>query len=346
MLSWRRALTACHRKRSACSRPRLSLAWQSPCHCCRPSLRRQRRACSAAGRISRPESSSMRHASFPSASTPSSTPSRTRWPTVAFCRSGGGRRTPGLSRSWRDSPAIRLVSRLSAWRITLCRGRCGTRPWHTADRRGRGSWLTRPTARPWGTSSRRSVPSNVSRRRVTHASRPSISASPSPRRSCALGPALLALGGSGRVLECLREADALAAALDDPPRLGQASVFLTVHFYLRGVYDQAIAAGQRALTLATAGGHAGLQAVANGYLGRTYESRGDYRRAIDYMRQTVASIDEAQHHERFGQVILPAVSSRAWLAVCHAEVGLFAEGALLGERRLPIAEVVAPPAPP
>jgi tetratricopeptide (TPR) repeat protein len=159
----------------------------------------------------------------------------------------------------------------------------------------------------------------------------------------ALRSALLPRGDSGRVLACLHEAEALAAALDDPRRLGQAAVFLTVHFYLRGVYDQAIAAGQRALALATAGGHAGLQAVANGYLGRTYESRGDYRRAIDYMRQTVASIDGAQHHERFGQVILPAVSSRAWLAVCHAELGLFAEGALLGEDGLRIAEVVAHP---
>src|SRR5262249_26158384 len=88
----------------------------------------------------------------------------------------------------------------------------------------------------------------------------------------ALRSALLPLGDSGRVLACLREAEALAAALDDPRRLGQAAIFLTVHFYFRGVYDQAIAAGQRALALATAGGHAGLQAVANRYLRRTYGS--------------------------------------------------------------------------
>jgi tetratricopeptide (TPR) repeat protein len=180
------------------------------------------------------------------------------------------------------------------------------------------------------------VPSNGYRIRVTHASRASISDSPCARHSCRLATL-------GRILACLREAEALAVALDDPRRLGQASVFLTVHFYLRGVYDQAIAAGQHALTLATAGGHVGLQALANAYIGRAYESQGDYRRAIDYMRQTMASIDGVQHHERFGQVILPAVSSRAWLAVCHAELGMFAEGSALGEEGLRIAETVAHP---
>src|SRR5262249_27379508 len=44
------------------------------------------------------------------------------------------------------------------------------------------------------------------------------------------------------------------------------------------------------------------------------------------------------HHERFGQILVPAVSSRAWLAQCHAELGLFAEGISLGQEGLRIAE--------
>ena len=43
------------------------------------------------------------------------------------------------------------------------------------------------------------------------------------------------------------------------------------------------------------------------YLGLAYQAQGDYRRAIDCLRQTVASLDGARRHERFGQVILPAV---------------------------------------
>jgi hypothetical protein len=42
--------------------------------------------------------------------------------------------------------------------------------------------------------------------------------------------------------------------------------------------------------------------------------------------------------------ILPAVYSRAWLAVCYPELGTFAEGRALGEQGVRIAEVVAHPA--
>ena len=111
-----------------------------------------------------------------------------------------------------------------------------------------------------------------------------------------------------------------------------------------GAYDQAIAAAQRALALATASGDVVLHALANHYLGIAYQAQGDYRRAIDCFGQTVASLDGARRRERFGQVFLPAVISRAWLAWCHAELGTFAEGRALGDEGLRIAEAVAHPA--
>jgi class 3 adenylate cyclase/tetratricopeptide (TPR) repeat protein len=70
----------------------------------------------------------------------------------------------------------------------------------------------------------------------------------------ALRSALQPSGDFGRILAVLRKAEALAETLDDPRRLGQISGFLSVHFYFRGAYDQAIASGQRILALATAGG--------------------------------------------------------------------------------------------
>src|SRR5262245_10789333 len=97
-----------------------------------------------------------------------------------------------------------------------------------------------------------------------------------------------------------------------------------------------ITAAQRAL--ATASGEVGRQALANAYLGRAYVSQGDYRRAIDCYGQAAAVFDGARHHEHFGQILVPAVSSRAWLAQCHAELGLFAEGISLGQEGLRIAE--------
>jgi tetratricopeptide (TPR) repeat protein len=159
----------------------------------------------------------------------------------------------------------------------------------------------------------------------------------------ALRIALRPLGDFGRILACLREAEALAEALADHRRLGQVSGFLSVHFFLRGAYDQAITAAQRALTLATAGGDAVLHALENQHLGRAYQAQGDYRRAIDCLGQTVAFFDGVRRHERFGQVTLPSVLSHAYLATCHAELGMFAEGRALGEEGLRIAEAVAHP---
>ncbi len=160
----------------------------------------------------------------------------------------------------------------------------------------------------------------------------------------ALRSALFPSDDSGRILTLLREAEALAEALDDPHRLGQVSGFLSFHFRLTGAHDQAIAAAQRALALAMARGDDVLHALANYHLGQPYQAQGDYRHAIDCYKQTVASLEGARRRERFGLVSLPAVISRACLAVCHAELGSFAEGRAFGEEGLQIAEVVAHPA--
>jgi len=160
----------------------------------------------------------------------------------------------------------------------------------------------------------------------------------------ALRSALFPSGDQRRILVCLREAEVLAEALDDPRRLGQVSVFLSVHFSLIRAHDQAIAAAQRTLALGTAGGDVVLHALVNQRLGDAYHAQGDYRRAIDCLGQAVAFFNGAQRHERFGQVFLPAVFSRAHLAVCHAELGAFTTGRALGEEGLQIAEAVAYPA--
>ena len=159
----------------------------------------------------------------------------------------------------------------------------------------------------------------------------------------ALRSALLPSGDSKRILGYLREAEALAAALDDPRRLGHISGFLSVYFRNIGAYDQAIAAAQRALALATTGQDAIVHALANLYLGAAYWAQGDYLRAIDCLRQTVASLHGAQRQERLGQANVPSVQSLAFLAACHGELGMFAEGSALGEEGLQIAETIAHP---
>jgi tetratricopeptide (TPR) repeat protein len=157
----------------------------------------------------------------------------------------------------------------------------------------------------------------------------------------ALRSALHPSGDRRRVLALLHEAEALAEAFDDPRRLAQVSLFLSVHCRYMGTYDQCITAAQRALALATTSGDVVLHALANQRLGIAFLAQGDYRRAIDCFRQTLASLDGARRHERFGQPVLPAVNSRAWLAQCHAELGRFAAGRALGDEGLQIAEAVA-----
>jgi tetratricopeptide (TPR) repeat protein len=160
----------------------------------------------------------------------------------------------------------------------------------------------------------------------------------------ALRNALLPSGDFGRALASVRETEAFAESLDDPRLLARVSSSLFTYFYAMGAYDQAIAAAQHALALATASGDVVRQGLVNDRLGVVYHAQGDYRRAIDCLRQSVVSLDRAQRHERFGRTILPAVLSCAWLAWCHAELGTFAEGLACGEEGLRIAEAVAHPA--
>jgi class 3 adenylate cyclase/tetratricopeptide (TPR) repeat protein len=160
----------------------------------------------------------------------------------------------------------------------------------------------------------------------------------------ALRSALQPSGDLGRILTLLCEAESLAAALDDPRRLGQVCRFLANYFILMGVYDQAIVTAQRAMALAAASGDVVLHALANRYLGHAYYAQGNYRGAIDCFKQTVVSLEGTRRRERFGQVSLPAVQSRVELALCHAELGTFAEGTVFGEEGLRIAEEVNHPA--
>ena len=154
-----------------------------------------------------------------------------------------------------------------------------------------------------------------------------------------LGDGIMALFGA----PIAHEAASLAEALDDPRRLGQVSIFLSHFFRLMRAHDQAIAAGQRALALASASGDVVLQALAHYYLGTAYYEQGNYRRASDCFGQAVASLDGAPRHDLFGQFTLPAVGSRVYLIGCHAELSTFAEGKALGEEGLQIAEAVAHP---
>src|SRR5262249_30226898 len=107
---------------------------------------------------------------------------------------------------------------------------------------------------------------------------------------CDFRNALVPLGELGRVLDYLREAEALAEALGDRRRLGAISSHLAAYCVTVGDPDHAIAASRRTLDLAAALEDAPLQILANYRLGMCHQSVGDYRRAAGLLRRTVEAL--------------------------------------------------------
>jgi predicted ATPase len=151
----------------------------------------------------------------------------------------------------------------------------------------------------------------------------------------ALGTALAALGAYGRQLTLVREAEALARALDDQPRLGRVLSSMCLVLRTIGDTDGAMAAGQQALTLAVALGNRALQAHAAYHLGIAYHNNGDSGQAAELLRQSVEAADRESGTLRTDWRIEP----QACLALPLSALGAFAEGRRYGEEALRLARL-------
>jgi tetratricopeptide (TPR) repeat protein len=147
----------------------------------------------------------------------------------------------------------------------------------------------------------------------------------------------------GRLVDHLHRAETLAQTLGDPLRLGQVYVDMGANCWLMGEVERAIAYGQHALVLAAPLEYAGLQARAHYVLGQAYYDAGDYAQAVASLGRNVATLQGELCAARFGANGSVAVSSRAWLSWCHAEVGAFREGLAMAEEGLRVAETVNSP---
>jgi class 3 adenylate cyclase/tetratricopeptide (TPR) repeat protein len=150
----------------------------------------------------------------------------------------------------------------------------------------------------------------------------------------ALGP----LGESGRLLAYLREAEPLAAALDDQRRLGVIAGSMAICFFNLGDLVSAVQYGGHTLVIATALGDRALELVARVRLGVAYYSLGNYREARDVLGRNLELLDGDLVRARFGSMITSVISA-ARLALCLAELGEFAEAAARADEALAIAEV-------
>ena len=138
----------------------------------------------------------------------------------------------------------------------------------------------------------------------------------------------------GHILACLREAESLAEALDDPRRLAQVSLFLSENFRFMGAYDQAIAAAQRALALAE-----GVLAHA-----RERQERGYQAYALRLLGDIAAHREPpesspAEAHYRQALALAEELGMRPLLAHCHRSLGQLY--ATIGHRAEARAELAA-----
>lgn len=148
---------------------------------------------------------------------------------------------------------------------------------------------------------------------------------------------LHALGDFERILEYLREAEALAAHLDDRRRLGQVFALMSQYFRLTGDPDRAIESGEKALDIARWQPNSTLWVVANLFLGSAHGAVGNYRKAADILARTVASMPEHLIHHNWSVNGLLPVFARSSLAQFLAELGEFDAARAHAEEALALA---------
>ncbi|NJO32757.1 MAG: tetratricopeptide repeat protein [Rhodospirillales bacterium] len=151
------------------------------------------------------------------------------------------------------------------------------------------------------------------------------------------------LGDRLRIAHYLREAELLAGRIGDARRMGWVQSYFTEHFWMLGRYEEAVAAGERALAIADQLSDLSLQVVTNLPLGLAHHTRGEYRRAIEYFGWNASRLDGEHARERFGMFVLPSTFSRSFIAWGLAEMGEFGQGLTVGEDALHIAEAAEHP---
>jgi tetratricopeptide (TPR) repeat protein len=153
-----------------------------------------------------------------------------------------------------------------------------------------------------------------------------------------LRPVLLELGRSSRMLECLREAEALADRLNDDRRRGRVLAFMTVVHSLRSELNEALAAGTRALEVARRLDDLRLRIVATSLLVQVHHARGEFDRVIELATGNLAALPADWVHETFGLGGPPSVWDRGSMIQSLAELGRFDEAARYEAEMMRLAE--------
>ncbi len=147
---------------------------------------------------------------------------------------------------------------------------------------------------------------------------------------------LVHLGGRGRLLEQLAQAEALAEGLGDRRRLGRTSCYMANCFWQGADYPRALASGRRALEIAREIGNPVLEIDTLLQLGHTHHGLGDYQRAVDRLTSALELLARAKVPDRLASSY--AIFAHTWLAWCRAEMGQFPEALADARETLRVAE--------
>ena len=153
-----------------------------------------------------------------------------------------------------------------------------------------------------------------------------------------LRPLLGQLGEYRQVMERLREAEAIAEALNDDRRRGRVCAVMTNAHSQLGELDEALAFGTRALAIATRGGDLSLRLLTTTYLEQAHYFRGEYRRAVELATDNLAALPPGSDYEAFGAAMPLAIYDRYLLVRSLAQLGRFAEATRYEGEALRLAE--------
>jgi tetratricopeptide (TPR) repeat protein len=153
-----------------------------------------------------------------------------------------------------------------------------------------------------------------------------------------LARVLVPTGENPRIVAMLREAETIAAALGDDARLARTLALLCSAYWEVGDSKAALAAGERAVTLAARVGTTDLRVMANYSLGGALRTVGEYRRAVAVLRDNLDLTAGDRASETFGLTGAASVLTRSHLAWSLAELGEFSEARERAEEAIQFAE--------
>jgi class 3 adenylate cyclase/tetratricopeptide (TPR) repeat protein len=155
--------------------------------------------------------------------------------------------------------------------------------------------------------------------------------------------ACVPLGDLERMRIHLGEAERLAEAMDDQPRLGRVLAAMAHGSWWSGEPDRAVESARRAEGIATSFGDPELEILANIRLAQASFALGEYRPTIDACRACVDSLKGDLIRESVGLSAIPAVVSLTFMGRSLAVLGEFVAAVATTGDAMQVAELAHHP---